>query len=196
MASPSCPQLPFLWLHGCKQWQAWAEVAPAWRWDWLVVLWTRGRGLGFGVLTIFRGLAALSSTNHLYHLPGVGAARLVCHPSPKIFLLTLVFPQISAQCSLEELQLGSWPEEPAQSGFSVPAFSSPCEVTPAMGLPQCQPSGCWYKRGIRLASDPPGNLRPDMVCSFKNSCCEDFKDVVTATLMGKWSSLSASAVKI
>lgn len=44
-----------------------------------------GQGFGIWVLTIFRGLAALSSTNQLCHLPWVGVARLVCHPFPQNF---------------------------------------------------------------------------------------------------------------
>lgn len=152
----------------------------------LIVLWRQGRGLGFGDLTVFRGLAVLSSTNHLCHLPGVRVARLVCHPFPQnsppfSHLAPALCTVLSGRAPAWLLTRGTCTVGFLCSSLFQPQWGDPCDG----GFCSLSPLAAGTKGGLGPQLIPPGNLRPDMVCSFKNSCCKDFKDVVTATLFGQ-----------
>lgn len=86
-----------------------------------------GQGLGFGVLNVFRGLAVLSSTKRLGHLPGVRVARLVCHPFPPDFPpYSHLAPDF---CTVLSGRAPAWllTRAACTGRFSVPAFPSHCD---------------------------------------------------------------------
>lgn len=154
----------------------------------LIVLWGQGWGWGSTIL-----ISTSCFPNHLCHLHGVGVARLLCsHLPPNLPsyphlppAFSLAFTLKSSSLASEQRNLRSWacPYQLFQANLRWPIW---------WGLLHLSPPAAGKKEELGPRLILPGNLRPDVVFSFKNSCWKDFKDVVTATLMGKWSSLAAS----